>query len=618
MCGFCGVAYRDPTRPVDGHVLHRMMTSLVHRGPDGSGTRVDGPVGLGHLRLSIIDVAGGSQPLSNEDASVWVTFNGEIYNYRDLTQDLVAKGHRFRTRSDTEVLVHAYEDEGPTFVRRLNGMFAFALHDVPRRRVLLARDHFGIKPLFYAVTPDGLVFASEIKAVLAALGKPPSLRLNSLREYFMFRFVAGGETFFEDIHRLPPGCLAIWDGDRIEIQRYWNPPAPGKSDVSERDAASELEGLLDRSVASQLMSEVPLGSFLSGGLDSGVVSWFASRHTPFKLHSYSVGFSEPKWDESALARESAAICGTQHRPFRIDVAKFFELLPRAVWHHDEPLSHPNCVPFLHLSRFARQEVTVALTGEGSDEIFAGYPRYMIARLSGLLDRLPPIVRSFVTAAAALSPQHKLQRLATLLPFRGDDSVLFNSVYLDSPRVARLTGGGVDDALQSRREILGRVSVPGDAVATISRYELLTYLPCLLDRMDRMTMAAGLEGRVPFLDVNLAEWALALPSRYKMAGLKTKRVVREVARRHLGEAVQAAPKSGFGVPLSHWFKLPEGAAYVAKLEDARHPAAAFVDPAEVRRIVAEHRAGKDRGDALWLLANFWLWVEIFLAGKGARP
>ena len=618
MCGICGVAYGDQARPVDPGVLDRMMDPILHRGPDGFGTRIDGPVGLAHRRLSIIDVAGGMQPLSNEDGSVWVSFNGEIYNYPELTRDLVARGHTFHTRSDTEVLVHGYEEEGAGYVRRLNGMFAYALHDVRQRKVILARDHFGIKPLFYAITRDGLIFGSEIKAVIAGLGYVPKLRINSLREYLMFRFVAGDQTFFEGIHRLPPGCVATWDGRRLDIQHYWDPPPVASAGPSHDDAADQLEALLDRSVVSQLMSEVPLGAFLSGGLDSGVVSWFASRHTPFKLHSYSVGFQETRWDESPLALETAAVCGTEHRPYRMEVSNFFDALPLAVWHHDEPLSHPNCVPFLHLSRFARTEVTVALTGEGSDEIFAGYPRYMIARFSGALDRLPAAARSSVAAAATLAPQHKLQRLATLLPYRGGDSIIFNSVYLDESTVQRLTRGAVDDALQVRRDLLKRVAVQGDAIASISRYELLTYLPCLLDRMDRMTMSASLEGRVPFLDVPLAEWALGLPSRYKLSGLTTKRVVRDVARKHLGKAVLNAPKSGFGLPLSRWFNSPQGEAHLARLQDARHPAAEFIDVAEVKRIVADHRSGLDRGDALWLLTNFWLWMDVFQTGKALKP
>ncbi|HEV8453314.1 MAG TPA: asparagine synthase (glutamine-hydrolyzing) [Gemmatimonadales bacterium] len=618
MCGICGIAYRDATRSVDAARLERMRDSLVHRGPDGNGLRIDGPVGLGHRRLSIIDVAGGAQPLSNETGSIWITYNGEVYNYLGLTAELIAKGHRFRTHSDTEALVHGYEEEGLGFLPRLNGMFAFALHDRRNGTIVLARDHFGIKPLYYTVTPEGLFFASEIKAILSALGRTPSVRRESLQEYLLFRYVAGENTFFEGIHRLPPGHAAVWEAGELRLTPFWSLPPADSETSSLTSAASQLDELLDRSVEGQLMSEVPLGTFCSGGLDSGLVTAYAMRHTSHRLKTFSVGFENPAWDESALAAETAGRFSTDHRNLTLQPGDFEALLSHLVWHHDEPLSHPNSVPIYLLSQFAKLEVTVVLTGEGADEVFGGYPRYHIARLSALLDRAPVKARSLLRKSAGALGGHRGKRLQALLPYEGAEAALFNSVILQPDLVARLTDGPVHGALKSRRALLEQAFVPGDPVATLTRYDLRTYLVCLLDRMDRMTMAASLEGRVPFLDVPLVEWGLRLSSRDKLRGLKTKAVVRRLAKRHLGPEVLKAPKSGFGVPLADWFRLPSFRSLLARLGDPSHPATAYLDHRSVASLLAEHTAGRDHGEVLWQLANTYLWFEIFGSGSGEAP
>jgi asparagine synthase (glutamine-hydrolysing) len=619
MCGICGIAYSDSTRAVDPSRLERMRESIAHRGPDGVGLRIEGPVGLGHRRLSIIDVAGGAQPLGNEDDSIWITYNGEIYNYLELAAELAAAGHRFHTRTDTEVVVHGYEQEGLDFFARLNGMFAFALHDQRSGSVVLARDHFGIKPLFYAVTDEGLFFASEIKAILAGLGRVPPVRRDSVQEYLMFRYVAGEHTFLEGIQRLPAGHAAVWTAGRLTISPFWALPAAADSrSVPMQDAVDRLEALLDRSVDGQLMSEVPLGTFCSGGLDSGLVTAYASRHSPHQLQTFSVGFENAAWDESALAEETARRFGTDHHNLVLQPGDFQALLARLIWHHDEPLSHPNSVPIYLLSKFARESVTVVLTGEGSDEVFGGYPRYHIAQLSALLDRSPKGVRALVGGAAGALGGHRGRRLEALLPYAGREAALFNSVFLAPGLVAGLTGAPVDSALESRRTLLDAAFVPGDPVATVTRFDLRTYLVCLLDRMDRMTMAASLEGRVPFLDVPLVEWGLALASHRKLEGFRTKAVVRGLAQRHLGPKVLRAPKSGFGVPLADWFRQPSFRPILQRLADPGHPACAFLDCRAVATLLAEHAAGHDHGDALWLLANVFLWFEVFVTGKGEAP
>ena len=620
MCGICGVANVSPSEPVDEHRLIAMRDIIAHRGPDGAGIRCAGGVGLGHRRLSIIDVQGGAQPLSNEDGTIWVTFNGEIYNYAELTQRLVRRGHTFRTHSDTEVLVHAYEEYGDDFVRELNGMFAFAIHDTVRERVLLARDHLGIKPLFYARTTDSLVFASEIKAVVVGMRRQPRLRPAALQEYLIFRYVAGSGTFFEDINRLPPGHIGAWERGSLTVRKFWSPPARGKLSVATLgDAADQVETLLMRSVESQMMSEVPLGSYCSGGVDSGLVTGYASAASPHQLQTFAVGFRDPAWDESALAAQTAAHFGTDHHTVLAEPGEFLGLLGRLVWYHDEPLSHPNAIPLYQLSRFARQSVTVVLTGEGADELFCGYPRYHIARVRSALESVPSIGRRLLVTAARRAPGHRASKLADLAGRTVDDSLIFNSAYVAPEIVAELTGSPFDDALGERRRLLAAARVSDDDVETLSRYELSTYLGCALDRMDRMSMACSLEGRVPFLDIPLVEEAMRLPTGMKLGRRETKRVLKVLARRRLSHAVAARSKSGFGVPLGDWFRSPVLAPAIARLSDPRHPAAEYFQKAAIDRLLAEHASSHvDHGEALWLLANVYVWQEAVAQGGTAAP
>lgn len=588
-----------------------MRDTISHRGPDGAGLRCAAGVALGHRRLSIIDVAGGSQPLSNEDGTVWVTFNGEIYNYRQLTERLVRRGHRFQTHSDTEVLVHAYEEYGDDFVRELNGMFAFALHDERRHRVLLARDHLGIKPLFYSQTGDTLLFASEIKSILAVCGRTPRLRPEALQEYLIFRYITGGGSFVDDVNRLPAGHLGIWEDGRLTVRPFWSPPtservAPG--DLT--DAALEIERLLVRSVESQMMSEVPLGSYCSGGVDSGLVTGYAATASPHQLQTFAVGFRDPAWDESALSARTAVHFGTHHRTVISEPGEFLALLPQLVWYHDEPLSHPNAIPLYQLSRFARRSVTVVLTGEGADELFCGYPRYHIARVRASLAGLPERGRRTLALAARWAPGHRAAKLADLVDRSLDDSLIFNSAYVSPELVARLTRAPIHGAVRERRRLLAEARATDDAVDTLSRYELLTYLGCALDRMDRMAMACSLESRVPFLDIPLVEHVLRLPTSLKLGHRETKRVLKVLARRRLSASVARRSKSGFGVPLGDWFRSPVLAAAVDRLRDPAHPAAEHLDRATLDRILAEHASGRaDHGEALWMLTNVYVWHEV---------
>ncbi len=419
------------------------------------------------------------------------------------------------------------------------------------------------------------------------------------------------------MHRLPAGHLAVWQHGELGVRRYWSPPATERLSIASLDeAANHVEQLLTRSVESQMMSEVPLGSFCSGGVDSGLVTGYASQASPHQLQTFAVGFRDPAWDESALAAQTAAHFGTDHHTLLAEPGEFLELLGKLIWYHDEPLSHPNAIPLYQLSRFARQTVTVVLTGEGADELFCGYPRYHIARVRESLERLPAAARRAFAAGARSMPGHRAAKMANLIGRTVDDGLILNSAYVAPELVAKLTGRPVDAALRERRRLLAAARESDDDVDTLSRYELSTYLGCALDRMDRMSMACSLEGRVPFLDIPLVEHAVRLPTSAKLGRRETKRVLKTIARRVLSPEVAGRSKSGFGVPLGDWFRSPILAPALDRLGDRGHPAAQYFDVDVVGRLVAEHASRRaDHGEALWMLTNVYMWQET-VAGEGA--
>ena len=624
MCGICGFAYSDTNRPIERERLQRMHQAIEHRGPDGLGEHLARGVALGHRRLSIIDLAGGRQPLSNEDGSVWVAFNGEIYNYQGIADRLKQLGHRFRTRSDTEVLVHAYEEYGVDFVRQLNGMFAFAIHDLRRDRVVLGRDHLGIKPLFYSVTDEGLFFGSEIKTLLAATHAAPDIDRDALQEYLIFRYTAGERTLFRGIRRLPPGHVGIWADGALAVRRFWTINDVQPADAGSMSAAAaHLDDALERSVEAQLMSDVPLGTFCSGGVDSGLVTAYAARKHQGDLHTFSVGFDDPAWDETALARNTAARYETVHHTVTCTAEHLVEHLPRLIRYNDEPLSHPNSVPLYVLSRLAREHVTVVLTGEGSDELFCGYPRYLMAKARRMMQ---PLGGGSLRVAGGILGRlggRRARLFADLLRRPDADAAIYNSAYVAPERAAVLTGFAVAGALDERRALLERATRVNDPVGSLSRYEMTTYLGCALDRMDRMSMAVGLEGRVPFLDVSLVEWGAALPAGMKLRGMRAKAIVKEVAAARLSREVTHGPKSGFGLPLGEWFRSTRLRQLTDRLRDASHPAAELLDQRAVVSLLDEHQKGlTDHGQALWMLLNIYLWheevVQSSMAPSGRLP
>jgi asparagine synthase (glutamine-hydrolysing) len=611
MCGICGVAHADPRRPIPPDMLRRMSDSIAHRGPDGAGAVVHEGVGLAHRRLSIIDVEGGAQPLSNEDGQIWVTYNGEIYNFRQLKLELEQRGHVFKTRCDTEVLVHLYEDFGDDFPKKLNGIFALGLHDRRRGRVLIVRDHLGVKPLFYGVENDTLIFGSEIKAVLQGMGREPRIRPESLQEYLIFRYLAAPATFVENVYRMPPGHMGIWENGKLRLQAFWSPPNTADEQISLGDAVEEMDRRLSLAVDRQLMSDVPLGVFCSGGVDSGLVTQYASRFAGAGLNAFAVGFEAEHagWDETALAADSARRANADFHILRTNARDFQSWMYLLSTGGDEPLSHPNSVPLAQLSQFARQKVTVVLTGEGADEVFLGYPRYQIAAIQERLTAVPHALRAGLAKSFGLLPGHRMRKLAALLPLSQSDQAMFNSAFVAPNLVSRLTCGPIDGALESRRAMYNASAERNDAVEALSRYEVLTYLVSALERIDRVSMASGLEARVPLLDIELVEWAMRIDASVKLAGNRNKAILKQLGDRMLSERITRGPKSGFGLPLDDWFRLPEYAPIMNRLADPGHPAAAHFDRATLGKIVADHRAGTaNHGELIWLLANVYLWYD----------
>jgi len=628
MCGIVGILALDPREHVDPERLRRMRDALRHRGPDGEGLHLDGPVGLGHRRLAIVDVEGGRQPMANEDGTAWITFNGEIYNHAALRPGLLARGHVYRTRSDTETILHLYEEEGDRCVERLSGMFAFAVWDGGRRRLLLARDRLGIKPLYYALTRRELLFASEIKAILAA-GFPPELDETVVPEYLANRFVAGERTFFRGVRQLLPGRTLTWSpGEGFRGRRYWTLPERALDRAaSPEDSAEDLRGRLQESVRSHLMSDVPLGIFLSGGIDSsGLLALMAPQVTE-PVRTFAVGFAEREADELAYARLAARAANAVHREVVVSPGDFFRELPRLVWHEDEPIAFPSSVPLYFVSRLARDHVKVVLTGEGADELFLGYNRYRLTAWNQWLGRpywslVPSGARRRVAGLARSLPL-ALRRYAerSFLALDPVPRSLFCenfAVFSDSHRQRVLGEPGLPGTLDPYRETLRYYEESGGGVLDrMSRADLQTYLVRLLMKQDRMSMAASIESRVPFLDHELVEHVVALPGRFKLRGLTTKAVLRDAFRPLVPRPILNRPKMGFPVPVGRWLRGPFWPVVQEFVLGPRALGRALLDGAFVKELAEEHRTGRAfHGDRLWLLVNLEIWNRVFVDGEEA--
>ncbi len=633
MCGINGIAFSSRSgRHVSPSVLERMRDVISHRGPDDKGSFIDGVVGLGHRRLSIVDVASGHQPMTNEDGTLHITYNGEIYNHADFREQLEARGHIYQTHCDTETILHLYEEHGAGCVEHLRGMFAFAIWDQRRTELLLARDRLGVKPLYYFLAEDGsLFFGSEIKALLASNALKPELNLPALPDYLANHATSGDETLFAGIKRLLPGHTLTWRDGRVEIKRYWDVSFARENDGSRSDAdyIADWSELFREAVRLRLMADVPLGMFLSGGIDSSAIAAVMSGMVSEPIKTFSVAFKEREANELEYARVVANAFKTNHHEVVVSPAEFFAALPKLVWHEDEPLAHPSSVALYFVSRLASEHVKVVLTGEGSDELLAGYARYrktiwnlaVGARYHGAMPAgVKTLIRNRIDGLPVASKvRQKLVR--TFLSLQPDiESIYFDnfSVFSRARQAQLLTPNtrartGAVDPYAGVRSVLDQT----DATSPLDRLlyaDIKTYLHELLMKQDQMSMAASIESRVPFLDHKLVEFTSSLPERLKLRGWTTKYVLRQAMKGVLPETILSRPKMGFPVPIGKWFRGEYRSVIDEFVLGERARARGHFDNEYVANLVARHDAGEDHSERLWSLVNFEMWQRQYLDGE----
>jgi asparagine synthase (glutamine-hydrolysing) len=630
MCGITGWANLDPrTPPPEGgeDLLRSMCDRMVHRGPDSEGYLLDDGIALGMRRLAIIDLLTGEQPTFNEDHSIAVVLNGEIYNYRELRADLENRGHTFRSASDTEILPHLYEEYGSDMVRHLNGMFAFALWDDRRRRLFIARDRFGEKPLYWGVFDRTLLFASEPKVLLAHPAVRPGLNLNALRQYLSFDYVPAPLSIYEGISKLPAAHTLTLESGQIKVERYWRLSYQTRQPVpSVPEAADELRQLLADSVRMRLVSDVPLGILLSGGIDSSVVAALAVRAASETVKTFSISFAESSFDESQYARAVAKFLGTDHHEERFSASLAANLVSEIGAWMDEPISDPSVVPTYLLSRFTRKHVTVALGGDGGDEIFAGYPMYFGHRMARAYLTVPRFIRrSLIEPAIKLLPvktknlsfDYRAKRFITASHY---DEVARHHVWFgsftpddqESLLSDEVRRGSDSDIYRDARRIFAECDSKNLTECMQSLDTQLYLAEDILTKVDRASMAVSLEVRAPYLDPRVAEFAASLPSHYKLHGYTSKYILKRAARGLVPPFVWRRGKKGFGVPFAKWLKAELRPLARDLLSSERLRRGGLFNPEYVARLQEEHECGvANHRKLLWTLLSFELWRESFV-------
>ena len=620
MCGIAG-AIAPPSSNVTQETIGRMLDRLAHRGPDGHGiveyaTAQGNRVLLGHRRLAIIDPEGGKQPMCDAAAGLAITFNGEIYNFRELRDQLEACGYRFAVHSDTEVLLRAYQHWGERVVERLRGMFAFAIWDSRAERLFLARDRFGEKPLFLCEVNGGLYFASEIKALLELPFAKPGVDLSAVWDFLAYRYVPGPKTLFEGVRKLPPGTCAVWEKGKLTERRYWSPP-DGQARGTRREARGEGEMVdeflsrLDDSVKTQMVSDVPFGAFLSGGLDSSTIVALMTRHNS-QVKTFSVGFGEGGYSELAYANVVARHFGTRHHELTVGFDDIVANLPKLVGFRDAPVSEPSDIPIYMLSKEASKSVKMVLTGEGSDEILGGYPKHVFERFAPGWQLLPGYVRHSLIAPLTQSLPYGFRRAKTAVA----------NLNIEDWRERYVRWFGALD--HRERDKLSVLRMNGKVVETdvppfdaspdstmlrrILYFDQTSWLPDnLLERGDRMTMAASIESRVPFLDHELAGFVSTLPDSCRVKGLKTKWILREAGRSLIPDAILERKKVGFRVPVNQWFQGPLKEYLCDHLKGSESKTRAYYDPQVLDRMLDDHLDGRQNHEKLlWALLNLEIW------------
>ncbi|MDX1435870.1 MAG: asparagine synthase (glutamine-hydrolyzing) [Anaerolineales bacterium] len=625
MCGICGQFNPEGVQP---ELILGMMGALRHRGPDDEGLYVRGSIGIGSRRLSIIDLPGGNQPISNEDGTVWIVLNGEIYNYRQLRAELEARGHRFRTNSDTEVIVHLYEEAGEQCVDQLSGMFAFAIWDENEKKLLLARDRIGQKPLYYAQAGASFLFGSEQKAILAATGQPAVMDLEALHEYLSLRFISPPRTIFKGISKLPAAHILVLEDGQIRTRQYWSLSYRDKLSLSESELIDSLQDRLKGAVNSHLVSDVPVGSFLSGGLDSSMIVAILAGELNQKTQTFSIGVEESDFDERPYARIVAERFGTTHVEQQV-AANLIRSLPTMVWHMDEP-SDPIAACMFQAARLASQHVKVVLGGDGGDELFAGFDRYVGSRYIDAYRLLPEAVRrKLVSPVLGRLPDSFTYKSMTQ-KLRWVHQLSLNTSpaeqYAEATSFFRFSRG--DKHLLYSDRLWRQLGQVNAAEAIISAYnnadaedeldrmlyaDFMTRLPeHSLMLTDKMTMAHGLEARSPFLDHRLVEYLAQVPAAIKIGSGRPKFLMRKMAGNYLPDSIVKRDKQGFMFPIAYWFRHDLYAFIENALLNSHFVREGLFERSAVERMLEEHRGRRaDHHVRLWMMLNLEIWHQLYV-------
>ena len=608
-------------------LIERMCDVITHRGPDDVGYYLDGGLAIGMRRLSIIDVASGHQPICNEDGTVWIVFNGEIYNFAELRSRLILQGHKFRTRTDTETIIHLYEEEGERCVERLRGMFGFAIWDKRENKLFIARDRAGKKPLHYTISNGTFVFGSELKSLLQFPGIERQPNLEAISDYLSFGYVPDPATAFQGIHKLPPGHTLTFQDGRVSIRQYWDfnysgNEQQGQPEKTESYYVERLRELIDEAVRVRMVSEVPLGAFLSGGVDSSTVVAMMARASDQPVKTFSIGFSEASFDELKYARLTAEQYKTDHHEFVVtpDVCRLVEEI---VWHHDEPFADASSIPTYVVSKMAREFVTVVLSGDGGDELFAGYERYLIHQDRNGYERIPRWFRRGVMLPLSVAMPQAMygKRLLRNVSLDGGARFVDSLFYFGEPAKSNLLSGAARKTLNgynSSRSFERIFDVPTspEEVDRLLYLDSKTYLPGdILTKVDRMSMAHSIEARVPLLDHKLIEFAQTIPASLKLRGKTTKHILKQAMTGLISDQIIHRPKMGFGVPLRKWLNGELREMLYDTLTDQRARERDLIDPRAVRELLDEHARGRrDNSLQLWGLLTLELWHRSFIDRK----
>ena len=624
MCGICGTIYWEKSRTVRQDEIHQMTQLIHHRGPDDSGIYLDQNAGLGFRRLSIIDLTKGHQPLSNEDGTLWIVFNGEIYNHKVLRRDLIQRGHRFKTEADTEAIIHLYEEYGADCVQHLRGMFAFAIWDEKKRKLFCARDRFGIKPFYYHLGKHGFIFGSEMKSILSQMEKPPTMALTELDHYLTYGYTSRTHTIYSEIEKLKPGhTMTISEDGQVRIEKYWEIEYTPDYGRSEEEWCTLLQDKLSESVASHMMSDVPLGAFLSGGIDSSAVVALMAKHSDRPVKTFSIGFKDDNFNELRYARDVAKQYGTEHHEKLIE-PESVDLLAKLIASYDEPFADSSAIPTYLVSQFAREFVTVALSGDGGDELFAGYKQYLKFNRIKNYNPLPPSLNPAVWGSL-----HKLipngikgKGLAYYLAKPPQNLPAYQSIWQTHER-KQLYSKGLSEQLgtfQAEKERVAylRTSKSSDYIFNMQRLDLESYMvDDILMKVDRASMQNSLEVRVPILDHEFAELTFSIPSELKLKGLQKKYIFKKAMRPLLPESVLAHKKQGFNLPMKMWFKDDLNDFVQDHLLNSNSPIYDYFEKRYVSKIIHEHNnAMRDFHRKIWSLIFLDQWLSLMReASKG---